>query len=239
MPRFFIDYTPNERAEIIGGDAKHIALSLRMKLGDEIVLTNSGVDYTCKIESINPEMVTLSVKDSSPCKAEPSVKLTLYQAMPKADKLEMIVQKAVELGACRIVPVLTRRCISRPKQNDFEKKRIRLEKIAAEAAKQSGRGIVPEISSIMSFEQALEDMKKSDYALMCYENGGKRFNEIDLPHDCSISLLIGSEGGFDMEEAEQALDAGVTSIWLGERILRCETAPLAAISIIMHITENF
>ena len=239
MPRFFIDYTPNERAEIIGGDARHIALSLRMKLGDEIVLTNSGVDYFCEIESINPEMVALSVKGSSPCKAEPSVKLTLYQAMPKSDKLETIVQKAVELGVCRIVPVLTRRCISRPKQNDFEKKRVRLEKIALEAAKQSGRGIVPEITPMMSFEQALEDMKKSDFMLMCYENGGKHFNEINLPHDCNIALLIGSEGGFDMEEAKQAVDAGATSIWLGERILRCETAPLAAISIIMHMTKNF
>lgn len=239
MPRFFIDYTPEERALVTGADARHIALSLRMKLGDELVLTNSGVDYYCRIESITPETVSLVVKESKPCEAEPSVNLTLYQAMPKADKLETIVQKAVELGACRVVPVLTHRCISRPKQSDFEKKRVRLEKIALEAAKQSGRGVVPEISPIMSLEQALEDMKNSDCALMCYENGGKRFSQIDLPKNGSISLLVGSEGGFDFEEAQKAIDSGVTSIWLGKRILRCETAPLAAISIIMHMTENF
>lgn len=239
MPRFFIDYTPKNTAEIIGSDARHIALSLRMKIGDEIVLTNSGIDYICNIDSINPESVVLSVKQEKPCAAEPSVKLTLFQAIPKLDKLETIVQKSVELGASCIVPVLTRRCISRPKAQEFEKKRIRLAKIALEAAKQSGRGIVPEIMPIVSFKEAVLQMKNSDISLMCYENGGKHFSQVDLPKNGSISLFIGSEGGFDFEEAQYAIDNGIVPIWLGNRILRCETAPVAAISVIMHITENF
>lgn len=239
MPRFFIDYAPQQTAEITGGDARHIALSLRMKTGEELTLTHSGIDYLCTIESINPESVILSVKNSEPCAAEPSVELTLFQAMPKLDKLETIVQKAVELGACRIVPVMTRRCISRPKDAEFEKKRVRLAKIALEAAKQSGRGIVPEIAPMMSLKNAIEEMKKSDIALMCYENGGKHFSEIGLPKSGSISLLIGSEGGFDFQEADNAIQNGVVPIWLGSRILRCETAPIAAISVIMHMTENF
>lgn len=239
MPRFFIDYIPQQMAEITGGDARHIALSLRMKIGEELTLTHGGTDYFCNIESINPESVVLAVKSSAPCAAEPSVELTLFQAVPKLDKLETIVQKAVELGACRIVPVLTRRCISRPKEQEFEKKRARLSKIALEAAKQSGRGIVPEIAPLTSFKNAVAEMKKSDVALMCYENGGKHFSEIELCKSGSISLFIGSEGGFDFEEADFAVESGVVPIWLGSRILRCETAPIAAISVIMHMTGNF
>lgn len=239
MPRFFIDHIPNDSVEITGGDARHIALSLRMKIGEELTLTHSGTDYLCTIESINPQSVVLSVNACAPCLSEPTVKLTLFQALPKLDKLETIVQKSVELGVCRIVPVLTRRCISRPKHDDFEKKRLRLEKIALEAAKQSGRGIIPEISPLISFENAIEQMKQSDVALMCYENGGKHFSQMSLPNSGSISLLIGSEGGFDFDEADFAAKNGVASIWLGNRILRCETAPIAAISVIMHMTENF
>ncbi len=239
MPRFFIDCIPQHSVEIKGGDARHIALSLRMKIGEEITLTHGGTDYLCTIESINPESVLLSVNSALPCLAEPTVKLMLFQALPKLDKLETIVQKSVELGVCRIVPVLTRRCISRPKDADFEKKRTRLAKIALEAAKQSGRGIIPEIAPLTNFENAIAQMKESDIALMCYENGGKHFSQTNLPKSGSISLLIGSEGGFDFEEANFAAENGIAHIWLGSRILRCETAPIAAVSVIMHMTGNF
>ena len=158
--------------------------------------------------------------------------------MPKLDKLEMIIQKSVELGASKIVPVLTRRCISRPTEKDFRKKLERLNKIALEAAKQSGRGIIPEVAPIMSFKNALSEMTKDDCAVMLYEEGGIRFSELETENKKSFSMLIGSEGGFDPEEAEAAKNAGITPIWLGDRILRCETAPLTAISILMYITKN-
>ena len=175
---------------------------------------------------------------SALCAAEPSVALTLYQALPKADKLEQIIQKSVELGAVRIVPVLTRRCISRPKPAEFAKKLPRLQKIAASAAKQAGRGMIPEIAALYTFQQMCREMQEADRAILMYENGGIRFSQVPFENCHTIAMAVGSEGGFDPEEAEQLQNAGAVSVWLGERILRCETAPLAAITLAMHCTGN-
>lgn len=238
MPRFFVDEAPNEGLIFITGeDARHIGRSLRMAVGEEITVCHSGKDLLCRLESISDTAVAARIISEEKSK-EPSIALTLYQAVPKLDKLELIVQKAVELGAVRVVPVLTKRCISRPEKNQFEKKRERLQKIALEAAKQSGRGIIPEVLGIISFEACLDELKSYDKAFICYEKSGKRLKEQTIESGDSVGLLIGSEGGFEAKEAEDAVEAGVTPIWLGDRILRCETAPLAAISIIMHITDN-
>ena len=145
---------------------------------------------------------------------------------------------AVELGAVKIVPVMTRRCVSRPDGEKFSRKLERLRKIALEAAKQSGRGIIPEVSGIISFEKCLDEVSALDLGLICYEKGGERLKEQKFPEGGKIGLIIGSEGGFDPEEAKSAVNRGIKPIWLGDRILRCETAPVAAISVIMNLTDN-
>ena len=238
MPRFFSSDINNDTAIISGSDAVHIGRSLRMKLGDELIVCREGIDYVTQIESISDEQVVCRVLSSEPTKAEPSVKLTLFQAMPKSDKLELIVQKAVELGACEICTVMTSRCVSRPDKKAFEKKLKRLQKIALEAAKQSGRGIIPKVSGILDLKRCIERMASMEHGFVCYEKGGISFSQEELQASQSIGLLIGSEGGFEQDEIELCKAWGVTPVGLGPRILRCETAPIAAISIIMQLTGN-
>ncbi len=238
MPRFFLENINTDLPVITGEDAKHIGRSLRMKPGEEITVCSCGTDYFCEITSITSDEVFLKILDEKLCSAEPTVEVTLFQAVPKLDKLEHIIQKSVELGVTKIVPVLTRRCVSRPDKKDFEKKRVRLNKIALEAAKQSGRGIIPEVTEIVSFNEAVKQMAELDCPLMLYEEGGIRFSEVETENKKSFALFVGSEGGFDETEAETAKNSGITPIWLGERILRCETAPLTALSILMFITKN-
>lgn len=238
MPRFFSSEAPfDNKVNLYGDDARHIGRSLRMRLGDVITVCFDKTDYLCKILKISDEVINLEVLESAPSQ-EPSIDLTLYQAVPKLDKLELIVQKATELGAARIVPVMTSRCVSRPDAKQFSKKRERLERIALEAAKQSGRGIIPRISDIISFDECIADMKELDLSLICYEKGGKPLGSFEYPKGAKVGVLIGSEGGFDEKEASACVDAGVSPVWLGARILRCETAPIAAISIIMNLSGN-
>mgnify|MGYP003396890797 CR=1 FL=1 len=239
MPRFFVPEVSGDHILVTGGDARHISYSLRMATGDDITFCNNGKDYFCKIESFSEEGVLCKIISSENSKSEPDVFLTLYQALPKGDKFETIIQKSIELGASRIVPVMTKRCVSRPDDKSFAKKLIRYNKIAEEAAKQSGRGIIPEITPIMDFDKVVKEAYENDLPLICYEReGGKRFSEIDFNGKKTVSLIIGSEGGFDASEAENAVEKGIIPIWLGERILRCETAPVAAISIIMNLSGN-
>ena len=238
MPRFFVDDAPSDGfINIFGEDARHIGRSLRMAVGEEITACHAGVDYLCRLEKISDAAVTAEVISSEKSK-EPNIELTLYQALPKYDKLELIIQKSVELGVTKIVPVMTKRCISRPEKGQFEKKRERLQKIALEAAKQSGRGIIPQVSGIIPFEKCLEEMRSLDLGLICYEKGGERLNAQKYPIGGKIGLLIGSEGGFEQAEADLAVSAGIIPIWLGDRILRCETAPIAATAVIMNLTGN-
>lgn len=239
MPRFFVEQADPEQIVITGEDAHHIGRSLRMRTGEQLTVCAEGMDYECEITRITDSEVYLHPLTITPCAAEPTVKLTLYQAIPKQDKLAEIVQKAVELGACKIVPVLTSRCVSRPSKGDFEKKRQRLQKIAVSAAKQSGRGIIPEVAPMLTWKEALQSMQAQDISVMLYEEeGGVRFGEVPLAGRTNIGLFIGSEGGISEEEAAQAVQAGLHRVWLGSRILRCETAPTAAISILMYLTGN-
>lgn len=239
MPRFFKQSIDVDNIVIDGDDARHIGRSLRMKCGEEITVCCCGIDYNCVIRSFSHSEVYLDLVDSAPCAAEPDIDVTLFQAVPKLDKLEFIIQKAVELGVNRIVPVLSRRCISRPDEKDFAKKLDRLNKIAEGAAKQSGRGIIPEVMPIISYKNAVLQMKELDLCIILYENGGKSFDEIEFEGKKSIGIVIGSEGGFDEQEVELAVNAGAESVWLGNRILRCETAPITALSILMFLTKNF
>lgn len=238
MPRFFSDEVLGREISIIGDDARHIGRSLRMKIGDEIIICAKGMDYSCEIMSISDDEVLLKAGEPQKCLAEPNVFLTLYQAIPKLDKMESIVQKSVELGASRIVPVLTKRCVSRPNEKDFAKKLARYNKISLEASKQSGRGIIPEVTPFLKLEEALKEMAKADCPLVLYEKGGIRFTETNVEKAESIAILVGSEGGFEESEIELAKAYGVQPLWLGHRILRCETAPLTAISVAMLLTKN-
>lgn len=238
MPRFFANVTDENHILIQGDDARHIGRSLRMKLGDAITVTCHGTDYHCTIATISDSVVTLNLVEKRACMSEPSIKLVLFQAIPKSDKFETILQKSIELGASEIVPVLTRRCVSRPTSKDFTKKLARYEKISESASKQSGRGIIPKVHNMVTLDQAIEMMETNDLNYILYENGGERFSAERLEGVKSVGVFIGSEGGFDPEEVERVKSKGGVPIWLGERILRCETAPLSAISIIMHLTGN-
>ena len=239
MPRFFTETIDETNIYIDGADARHIGRSLRMRVGEELTVCCDGVDYNCVISRFTEDCVYLDLVEKVVCTAEPTVDVTLYQAVPKMDKLEHIVQKSVELGVSRIVPVLTRRCISRPDEKDFAKKLVRLNKIAEEAAKQSGRGIIPQVMPMISLKQAASEMKQLDRSIILYEEkGGKPFGDISFDGVKTVGMLIGSEGGFDAEEAQLAVEAGAERVWLGKRILRCETAPITALSILMFLTNN-
>lgn len=239
MPRFFADIITENDIFLTGENARHIGRSLRMRPGEILTVCCGGTDYDCQINRITEDSVYLDLIKKHPCEAEPSIDVTLYQAVPKLDKLEYIIQKSTELGVSRVVPILTKRCISRPAEKDFAKKLPRLTKIAEEAAKQSGRGKIPEITPILSFYQCLETIKKNEKTLILYEGeGGKAFNAINFNNIKSAGIIIGSEGGFDLSEVEAAVSAGAERIWLGKRILRCETAPISALSILMFLTKN-
>ncbi|MDE6035645.1 MAG: 16S rRNA (uracil(1498)-N(3))-methyltransferase [Ruminococcus sp.] len=239
MPRFFTNEINEDNIIITGSDANHIGRSLRMKKGEPVTLCCNGTDYNCVINSITPDTVYLDLVSKNVCASEPSVKVTLFQAVPKLDKLEYIIQKSVELGVSEIVPVLTRRCISRPDERDFLKKLPRLQKIAEQASKQSGRGIIPVITPILSYKNALHMMSELDRTVILYEEqGGISFRDVNFNDVKTIGLVVGSEGGFDPEETESAVEAGAVRVWLGKRILRCETAPVTALSILMFLTNN-
>lgn len=239
MPRFFCGEINKNNITITGADAVHIGRSLRMKPGEPLTVCCKGIDYNCSIKSITDDTVYLSLINETPCAAEPDIEVTLYQAMPKTDKLEHIIQKTVELGVTKIVPVLSRRCISRPTEKDFSKKLARFNKIAESAAKQSGRGIIPQVMPMIGYGEAVEQLKELDCSVILYEEeGGCSFSEVDFSGAKTVGLIIGSEGGFDKEEADAAANAGAHRVWLGKRILRCETAPITAMSILMFLTNN-
>lgn len=241
MPRFFIDFIPSETAVLTGENAKHISKSLRMQKGEEITLCDgNGKDYFGVISDITDTDVSVSIKNSELSCSEPNVNIHLYQAMPKGDKFEYIIQKSVELGVSEITPIITSRCISRPDQKSMEKKLERFNKISLEASKQSGRGRIVPINSLLSFDSCIKQAQRSDLALFLYEVGGSGIKSVldRCKTYKTISIIVGSEGGFSEEEALLAQNSGLILTYLGRRILRCETAPTCAISSIMFHSGN-
>ncbi|WP_028510586.1 RsmE family RNA methyltransferase [Ruminococcus sp. NK3A76] len=235
MPRFFVDNVNSDKVILTGENARHIGRSLRMKVGDVLTLCCEGTDYECSISAFTDSEVCCDVVSSRKTESEPETKLTLFQAMPKGDKAETIVQKAVELGAYEVVFVMTARCVSRPDEKSFAKRLERLNKVSLEAAKQCGRGIIPRVSGIISLSELTGRLSSFDKALMCYEKGGASLSDAGISRGQRIALFIGSEGGFEQAEADAFVSAGGELTGLGARILRCETAPVAAASIIMHL----
>ena len=238
LPRFFKESRPEGETVLTGEDARHIGLSLRMRVGEKITLCSKGVDFECEIVSITPQEVRCRVVNEKPSEGEPTVKVTLFQALPKSGKMSIIVQKAVELGVTRIVPVMTARCVARPEGKILFRKRDRWNKVALSAARQCGRGVIPEVTDIVSFDEALKQMQELDRPFFCYEGGGESFLKADFSDAETIGIMIGSEGGFEEAEAAAVKEAGITTVTLGRRVLRCETAPLSAITAVMLMTGN-
>lgn len=238
MQKLFIDYTPSDKIILDGESARHITKSLRMKIGDMLTVTDgNGFDYGCQITDITKETATLEVCYKQAADSEPDCRVTIYQGVPKSQKMEDIIQKCVELGVCRIVPTLTKRCVSRPDDKSAAKKNARYQKIALEAAQQSGRGIVPEISNMMTLKQALSQ-DESEIRIVFYEGGGEPLKNIIANDTKSVSIYIGPEGGFDKDEVDLIKENGAAVATLGKRILRTQTAPVAALTAIMLLTDN-
>ena len=248
MYRFYVDGNAIGEEEIVltGEDNNHIRNVLRMHEGEEITVCDGrGTDYRCSLLQLDRDQVRARILSSQTAKTELPVKLVLYQGMPKKDKLELIIQKAVELGAAEVVPVMMHRTIVRledPKKE--EKKRERWQSIARAAAMQSMRGVIPQVKPVVSYAQALQEAAGLDAVLVPYEQeeGIDRtravLQELKEKKVRSVGVFIGPEGGFEESEIVSAREAGAIPITLGHRILRTETAGLAALTLLMFAFET-
>ena len=240
MSNFFIDSDniDGEKAYITGSDVNHIKNVLRMKENDEIKLsTGDGLLYTAVISEFLPDRIVCRIIDCEGGKSELPARIILFQGLPKKDKMELIIQKAVELGVSEVVPVMMKRAIVKLEDNKKEQKKLeRWRTISLTAAKQSGRAIVPEVSDFITFNEAVKRAKGLEYNLIPYENekGMDKARELikEVKNKKSIGIFIGPEGGISEDELELAINAGAKPISLGNRILRTETAGLALVSVI-------
>ncbi len=231
-----------QNIEITGETAHHLSTVLRAKCNDKIILCDgNGHDYDAIITKIEKNSIHMAINTCVKSVSEPSVAVNIYVGYPKQDKLENIVQKATELGAVSITPFYSKNCVAKQKNGDKDdKKTQRLAKIALEAAKQSGRSIIPQVNKPLSFNEMLIEATKNDIALFCYEvdkNSSTLLSRINKSEK-NIAIITGSEGGFTPEEAQKAVEKSCATIGLGPRILRCETAPIAVLSVIMAFTGN-
>lgn len=243
MPRFFVspEDIGDSQIVLVGEDAKHLKKVLRVTVGEEITICDTnGMDYECRIVSLEEETVTVTILKKYPCISEPKIKITLFQGIPKGDKMELIIQKAVELGVERIIPVAMERSVAKLDKKE-EKKISRWKKIAEAAAKQSGRGKIPMVGpQVLTFSKGLEEAKQLDCAILPYEKEEKQ----GLRKVCSefqgqsMGIFIGPEGGFAPEEIQSALDANILPVTLGKRILRTETAGLVTVAIVLYELED-
>lgn len=246
MPKFFINENQiiGDVISITGDDAHHISRSLRMAAGEYITACdNNAVEYNCILEQFLEGEVRARIVDKAKSLSELPVKIHLFQALPKGEKLDFIVQKAIECGAFDITPFKSERCVVKVKADAESRKTERRNKIALEAAKQCGRGIVPTVNPTVSFDGMLSAARQSDVVLFCYEGKGTMPMGVALKSLRSeksisdISIIIGSEGGFSEREASIALECGFMPIGLGNRILRAETAAVFALSCAVYEFE--
>ena len=243
MPRFFVpseNFKDNE-VRIQGEDAFHIARALRMAVGDGLTVCDMhGAEYCCTLSRIRDEECVCEILSKTEGKTESPLFISLYMAYPKGDKLETVTQKAVELGACEIVPFLSSRCVKKPKPEKADRENERLTRIAEEAAKQCGRSRLVKILPSHTYADALKRAKEADAVLFCYEGDGARsLKEVlsSLNNISSLAVIVGSEGGFSLSEVDLAKDMGAYIVNLGPRILRCETAPSYILSSISYEFE--
>ena len=246
MHRFYVN--PNQVQEdsirIVGADVNHIKNVLRMKQGEEIIICNGqGKDCYCIIDRVSESEIIARIEHQQDTGTEQKTRVTLFQGLPKQDKMELIIQKAVELGVYEIVPVMTKRAVVKLDDKKKEEKKLeRWQAIAEGAAKQSGRGIIPKICPVMSYQEAIKSMKNLGLGLLPYENakGMSYTKELlqSLSQYDSIGVMIGPEGGFEETEIELAKENGIHPITLGKRILRTETAGLAILSMMVLMLEE-
>lgn len=245
MPKFFVEKNliKENSAQVIGQDAKHIAKVLRHSPGDEITICDgSGTDYKTEITAISENQIELKILSKSPCLAESDVKVTLFQCLPKSHKMDFIIEKATELGASFIVPVVSERCVVKIEdEKKEEKKLLKWQMAADEAAKQCGRGIIPTVKKVKKLEKAL-DGEEFDLLLVCYElEDAVTLKEVMKENLTAkkVGIFIGAEGGFSKAEHKFLVKQGAKSVSLGKRILRTETAGITVISAVMYELADF
>ena len=243
MVRFFVEPADMQPDFLVltGENAQH-AKVLRLKNGEEVLVCDGqGNECRCVISDVAPGQISLVVKDRQVSETEAAVQVSVYMAFSKGDKLEHVIQKATELGAYEIVAFPSARCVSKPDDKSLKKKLERWRKIAASAAEQSGRGRIPQVITLPTYKAALERAALADKALLFYENEHAVTLKMALEQGPyrTVSLLTGPEGGLEVSEVEQARAAGMEVCTLGRRILRCETAPLCALSAVMYASGEF
>lgn len=249
MPKFFVkkEQINNEKIVIIGQDVKHIKNVLRKNIGDELVICNidNQKDYLCEIANIEESKIICKINHIMETTAESNVKVTIMQGLPKADKMELIIQKSVELGVSEIIPVEMNRCIVKLNNKDASKKIERWQKISEVAAKQCGRNLIPTIKPLINIKNICNLIHEYDIVIVAYENE----KEITIKHELkklleqyenkeiNIAILVGPEGGISEKEIELLRENGAITVSLGKRILRTETVALNVLSIIMYELE--
>lgn len=245
MHRFFAEPGQIGEKEIVitGADVNHIRNVLRMRADEEVLIADGqGAEYRCKLTDLGENEVRAQILWKLDGNAELASAVTLFQGLPKSDKMDLIVQKCVELGVNRIVPVSTKRAVVKLDAKKEETRLKRWNTISESAAKQSGRGVIPEISGVMSFEKALEEAKKLDVLLIPYERAEHMAETRRVMGEIrpgqSVGIFIGPEGGFEESEVEEAVAAGARAITLGRRILRTETAGLAVMAMLGYLLEE-
>lgn len=256
MPRFFIEQelpAEQENWVISGEDARHISSVLRMAVGDELTLCDGRrTDFAAKIIEITGSQVTVQIINRQPSQTESPLELWLFQGLPKSDKLDSIIQKSVELGVARIIPVACERSVARVDTKDAPRKVERWNKIAREAAKQCGRGQLPEVLAPLSFKAAIAKARTADLALIPWESEREQSLRTVIEAQATrladlmvsgqrprIAIMIGPEGGFSLDEIDLALAATVTPVTLGRRILRTETAGPAVLAMLGYQFNDF
>ena len=243
MARFFVEPEQIQSGFLVltGENAVH-AKVLRLKAGEEVLICDGqGNECVCTVSDVSAGQISLVVKSRQSAESEAAIRASVYVAFPKADKLEHVIQKATELGAYEIVAFPSARCVSKPDEKSLKKKLDRWQKIAASAAEQSGRGVIPQVLTVGTYQEALMRAAQADTAILFYENEQSttlRMALAERPYK-SISLLTGPEGGLEEKEVDQAMRAGLRICTLGSRILRCETAPLCALSAVMYDSGEF
>ena len=250
MPKFFVRQNQVGDGKIVinGQDVKHIRNVLRAKVGEELEICNSetGENFLCSILEFNEDKIWCNIEQKIQEKTESNVKVTIFQGLPKADKMEYIIQKSVELGVYDITPVDMKRCVVKLNEKDKIKKVERWKKISEVAAKQSGRNIIPQINNVTNIKNIYELIPKYDIVIVAYENEQnrtlkeqlKQIKEADKTGKIKIGIVIGPEGGLEENDVEQLEKNGAKIVTLGKRILRTETVALNVLSIIMYELEN-
>lgn len=244
MPKFFVrqEQIEGDLVTLLGDDAFHISRALRMAKGEHIAVCDmQGMEYDCELEDFLPDRVEARILSSRKIKNEPPKKIYLYQALPKGDKLDTVIQKAVECGVYEIRLFESERCVAKSKGDSETRKTERRNRISLEAAKQCGRGYIPRVCETTDFSTAIASALTADLCLFCYEGESERSlkhalaehgKEVD-----SISIVIGSEGGFAISEAKYAMEKGAIPVSLGKRILRTETAAAFVLGCLVYEYE--